>query len=465
VKSRLYAPSDETRLGAAGAGDAQPPGWRTAYRRDYARLLHSAAFRRLQGKTQLFAGEESDFFRNRLTHSLEVAQIAGAIALKLNHETLAANGLSLDLDLVQLAGLAHDLGHPPFGHTGEHELDDLMRETGGFEGNAQTLRLLARIEKKLVGEDQLVEGSPRWYANGTDAGLGLDLTVRSLAAVMKYGQMIPEARGADAPLVKGYYATEQPVVEAVRKAVGEPPEGCSQTLECQIMDLADDIAYSTYDIEDAFHAGLLTPLDLIAAPPHLLGSVAERCAKELGRAFELGDVEEVLNKEVFPHFSANPSGSSPDHLRSLYRASKQTAGSSFFRGALTSSLVDRAVRAVSVDVATSSPVYSRIWMEPKARAVVSVLKHLTYSSLIDSPKMKLVAVRGKAVVRTIFDRLMEKGGAELLPGDWADRFEQAPAELQPRVVCDFVAGMTDRQALDFYCRLTSSSFRSMFGLH
>ena len=125
-------------------GDARSP-----YRRDVARLIHSPCFRRLQGKAQLFPSDEGDFFRNRLTHSLEVAQIASGIALNLNQNKKELSGTdhAIDVDLVHFAALAHDLGHPPFGHDGERALDQLMRPYGGFEGNAQTLRILARLEK------------------------------------------------------------------------------------------------------------------------------------------------------------------------------------------------------------------------------------------------------------------------------------------------------------------------------
>src|SRR5690606_12675716 len=143
----MYSPKDYSRVISESEAD-----YRSPYRRDYARLLHSPAFRRLQGKTQLYPGVESDFFRNRLTHSLEVAQIAKTIALKLNFEKLDKQKLSIDLDVCEFAGLAHDLGHPPFGHQGEEALDECMRNYGGFEGNAQTLRILTKLEKKKVLE-------------------------------------------------------------------------------------------------------------------------------------------------------------------------------------------------------------------------------------------------------------------------------------------------------------------------
>ena len=220
--------------------------YRRPARRDYARLIHCPAFRRLQGKTQLFPGVESDFFRNRLTHSLEVAQIAKSIALKLNCDSPYFQRHPLDLDLVETAALAHDLGHPPFGHNGEEALDSCMRRAGGFEGNAQTLRILARLEKK----------KPAAIASKVDERVGLDLTCRTLASVLKYDRHIPFERTDDG-VVKGYYDSERELVERIKKAVlgrRVAPDGTFKTIECGIMDLADDIAYSTYDLEDAFKA-------------------------------------------------------------------------------------------------------------------------------------------------------------------------------------------------------------------
>ena len=127
----LYTDLDREREVAVEGESA----YRCAFRRDYARLLHCPAFRRLQGKTQLFPSVEHDFFRNRLTHSLEVAQIAKSIALRLNHHHSYFVDNPIDLDLVETAALAHDLGHPPFGHDGERALDDCMKKRGGFEGN------------------------------------------------------------------------------------------------------------------------------------------------------------------------------------------------------------------------------------------------------------------------------------------------------------------------------------------
>lgn len=385
----------------------------------------------------------------------------------MNAGALRGTGLKLDVDLVELAGLAHDLGHPPFGHTGEQQLDELMREHGGFEGNAQTLRILTRLEKKLVAPlSQVAKGQILWYDERGDRGVGLNLCARSLAAILKYDAEIPWSRPRKASVAKGYYASEAPLVEAVRRHVGKPAGSSSRTVECQIMDLADDVAYSTYDIEDAFRAQLLSPLDLIAAPDTVLAEVAGRCGREIGRNLSKRQVATILRQDIFPQLGRREGrGSGQEAVAAAYRQSTTIAGNSFYRGALTSSLVDKAVRAVTIEINRSMPVLSAITMDPSVRAQVSVLKHFVYVWLIDSPRMRLVAYRGRRVVRTIFRALTEADGWRLLPIDWQDRYEQAPPGHRRRVVCDFVAGMTDRQSLDFFARLTSSSFRTMFGLH
>lgn len=204
-RARVLYRTDDSSREYGGSGETA---YRSAYRRDYARLLHCPAFRRLQGKTQLFPGIESDFFRNRLTHSLEVAQIAKSIALRLNFENDFLHQYPIDLDLIETAALAHDLGHPPFGHNGEEALDACMRSVGGFEGNAQTLRILARLEKK---EPEVPIGSK------ADEGVGLDLTYRTLASVLKYDRCIPPRRGEGESLIKGYYRSEQKLVEATKR--------------------------------------------------------------------------------------------------------------------------------------------------------------------------------------------------------------------------------------------------------
>lgn len=192
AKLEFYRSTDFDRM-VAIPDSGSPERYRSVFRRDFARIVHAPAFRRLQRKTQLFPGDESDFFRNRLTHSLEVAQIAKSIAIRLNHlvvEEFGEDVGEIDTDLVELVSFAHDLGHPPFGHTGEYALQEKMFEAGGFEGNAQTLRILARLEKRQTIQaghtTDFVE-----FADGKDLRAGLNLCFRSLAAVLKYDHRYP----------------------------------------------------------------------------------------------------------------------------------------------------------------------------------------------------------------------------------------------------------------------------------
>lgn len=349
-----------------------------------------------------------------------------------------------------------------------------MREHGGFEGNGQTLRILTRLEKKLEDAQRQLgqDNQPTWYRDGRDASWGLNLCARSLAAIVKYDRVIPHSRdeSADKPL-KGYYRSEDALVQSIKeKVLGSAAHEDLYVVECQIMDLADDIAYSTYDIEDAFKGGLLNPIDLRFPTDEVLEKVAHRAQRELDVTVEASNIEESL-RQIFGRFGtpSSPPPRDPERqedwfrleLAGKYRTAQEVADKGFFRTALTSRLVNRFVEAVEIDWNPECPPHSRVKMEPSIRLEIAVLKHLTYVLLIQSSRFKLVAYRGTQIVSTLFDALAEN--PDLLPEDIRERWEQAENDSQRlRVVCDFIAGMTDRYAVEFYARLTSDDFHTMF---
>ncbi len=467
----LYIKSDYERL----VKTSEAP-HRSAFRRDNGRLIHSAVFRRLQGKTQLFPNYESDFFRNRLTHSIEVAQIAKGIAERINSSVDFFKQHPIDRDLVETAALAHDLGHPPFGHNGEKALDDAMKKYGGFEGNAQTLRILTKLEKKATLNQHFAP-----VENGIDQRNGLNLCYRTLAAVLKYDEEIPLQREQGDALKKGYYHTERDIVEKIKRNVlrGNKSKRL-KTIECQIMDIADDISYSTYDLEDAFKGGFLSPLGILSSKHELINKVAERASvsenevrlilgKTYGQIFDEKGIRELVrlasengitDQFGVTRFVANSAGIEAFDL------SQRICTNGYFRTNHTSTLVNEIMGGVEVgEVDDQFPALTEVKLKPEIRKEVEVRKRYTYCAVIESARLKITEFRGYDIVKEIFETLIDetRKGYNLLPDDYRELYEGFKNEgLKRRVICDFIAGMTDQYAVEFYARLKSENPKTIF---
>ncbi len=506
---KLYRESDEKREVIRGNADHQDKDYRHSYSRDHGRIIHSASFRRQQGKTQVFPSRESDFFRSRLTHSLEVAQIAQGIAEFVNHKYKTTLPEPIDVRLCFAGGLVHDIGHPPFGHNGERALDNAMLEYGGFEGNAQTLRILTRLEKK-VKYDKPVDG---------DIRAGLNLCHRTLASVLKYDNMIKAVRSEGSKVEKGYYGSEKKIVEHIKRSVigdFKLKRGKEfKSLECSIMDLADDIAYSVYDLEDCLKVGFLSPAKILATKDALLEKVATSVSKQVKEDVSKEDVLEVFFDIFAGMFQGEPDdtesemavtetttngevdraighsesvdASDTDILQSLpagesvkrqeleaererfkrftaaYKTSRLISDDGYNRTALSSQLVHEFISSVELEYNDQCPPLSQVKLTKGRLRQKEVLKQYTYEAAIYAPRVKLGEYRGYDVVTDLFKALMGDKGDILMPEDVRERFTEASDITgRAREVCDFVAGMTDRYAMEFWARLKSDSAESMF---
>ena len=402
---RSPEPGKRAQLGS-GAGP------RSVFERDRARVLHSQALRRLAATTQVVAAGEQDFPRTRLTHSLEVAQIGREIGA----------ALGCDPDITDAAGLAHDVGHPPFGHNGEAALDAVAQPCGGFEGNAQTLRTLTRLEAKVLDPD----GGPA----------GLNLTRAVLDATAKY----PWPRR---PGVRkfGVYADDRPAFDWLRAGA---PDG-RRCLEAQVMDWADDVAYSVHDVEDGVHTGLVR----FAA----LGEAGERAAvcalaAEAYSGESAGDLATVLDELL-----ALPT------LRDLVRYDG-TRGAQVALKRATSELTGRFVSAaVAATTAAAGPGpfarYQADLAVPRlVAAECALLKAVAARYVMGRRDISDLQKRQRELITELVAALADRAPDALDPALRPDWLAAADDAARLRVVVDQVAGLTDLSAPIWHARLT-----------
>lgn len=417
---------------------------RDSYERDRTRVIHCPAFRRLQRKTQILGTDEGDFHRTRLTHSLEVASIGVSIVrgLALNGRGQSLSGLLPNDDLMHVICLLHDIGHPPFGHGGEVALNYMMRNHGGFEGNGQTLRLLTKVENSY-------------------GAFGLDLTRRSLLGILKYpvprSQVVALQMPEVNPLIKtirvndwlppkAYFDCEAEIVDwllmplspadrALFQSLLQPP---SQTehgkaayhgFDCSLMDIADDIAYGVHDLEDAIHLRLI----------HRDQLDTERC------------------RVLISNTALNQSSFLMDHLFSQKLDQRKQAIGEIVNYFIT----EIHVHETHSDFENPLLKYNA-YLLPEARALLDYFTSCIYQNVIDSQEARTFEYGGQTVILRLFEAISSNPMSLL---DLKNRalFQQAADEMDAwRVVCDYIANMTDEYAYRMHERLFGFNTRTIF---
>ncbi|MEY2635340.1 MAG: hypothetical protein RIS75_1280 [Actinomycetota bacterium] len=400
-----YDQSDEVRWVSEPAKRSD----RTAFARDRARILHSAGLRRLAAKTQVLVAGTADFPRTRLTHTLEVAQIGRELGAV----------LGCDPDLVEVGCLAHDLGHPPFGHNGEEALNQIAQDAGGFEGNAQTLRVLTRLESKTFD------------ASGNS--VGLNLTRASLDAAIKY----PWSREINS-FKFGYFEDDKAVFDWAREGA-IPDRKC---FEAQVMDWADDVAYSVHDVEDAVVGGHLSLVVLSSKTDR--SAIAQLAASAYISADE-NEIFAAMDRLSALTYWPNDFTGTQQSLAALKNATSQLIGR--FCGAAQT----ETRRQFGQGLLTR---YNASLMIPREVEVeVAVLKTLANLFVMQRSGASEIYAEQQATLTSLASVLMEREGQDLetwLKPAWESASSDA---TKLRVVIDQIASLTDSSAVAWHQRL------------
>lgn len=417
--NRFYSAFDTEKMSPVRPSEGE---YRTAFQIDRDRIIHSSAFRRLQNKTQVFLSGEYDFYRTRLTHSIEVAQIGRSICGCLQQSELLDEDCFIDPDLVESACLAHDLGHPPFGHTGERTLHELMKPYGGFEGNAQTLRLLTETI----------------FRDGQE---GMNPSRALLDGVLKYKTLL-----AETPEARHHYLynDQERFLDFTLANNAFPAEltpgkarNSFRSIECQIMDWADDTAYSINDVADGIRAGFISIQTLERwASEQPSSEAVEPHVQFLCKAIREGKVEPRLNRLI---------GES-------IRAGKLVPAGTFL-----SLSTRRHAFALEIDPALS--------------AQTKVNKRIAFDLVFLTPALQQMDHKAGFILTRLFKVLEEqyirpegKSLHLLTPGVEKQIQAAADERQRARIVCDWIANMTDNFAFRTYRRLFDAQFGSITDL-
>ncbi len=376
-----YASKPEDSRGRLFAEPESPS--RSVFQRDRDRIIHSTAFRRLQYKTQVFVYHEGDHYRTRLTHSLEVAQIARSIS----------RALGLNEDLAEALALAHDLGHTPFGHAGEDALDAVMAPFGGFSHNDQTLRVLTRLERRYAAFD------------------GLNLTWETLEGTVKHnGPLVDTAASKPLPETIADYVTRHDLELATWPSA-----------EAQVAALSDDIAYNNHDIDDGLRAGLFRLADLAEVP------IAGPVVAEVRQLYPDLDESHLIHEAIRRLIDRMVGDLVAETRRRLAAAGAASAAE---------------IRRLGVPVVAFSDA-----MAAHDRA----LKSFLFEHMYRHYRVNRMASKARRIVGDLFTLLVAE--PQCLPGEWRQQAEAPSSRATARVVADYIAGMTDRFALDEHFRL------------
>lgn len=434
---REYRLDDNERLHSSEARDE--------YEKDYARLIQSPAFRRLQGKSQVFGAGTGDYYRTRLTHSLEVSQIAREVARRLGktHASLRKPehpGLMLEPEVVECASLAHDLGHPPFGHKGEEVLNRLLMEQYGipYEGNAQNFRILMFLEKRAGSES------------------GLDLTAATLLAINKYPFNLHEPGR-----YKGVYGMEWDAGIGELRKLWAMPDGAA-TLEAQLMDLCDDIAYSTHDIEDGIRAGKIQMSRSFFESDRLVELIMHEIVSDTTSSRIVWDHVDMaaMVRRVLTDYLAQwqavfqESGGEPSRTR---REMKARWVSLF------------ANRVGILDDRTNGGWQRITFVKEGAEDLellrtMEILKKLAWVTLIKDFRVQRLQKRSEIMLTRLWESFIDyETGKLILPPDWIESYERQKGKWPwERLVADYIAGMTDAYAEKVYAELFASQTGSIY---